>query len=490
MLNGDLIRILVIDDDEDDYLIMKDYIDSIENANIRLSWSSSYKDAVVEIAHNRHDIYFVDYRLGAKTGIDLLKDALELKCEMPIILLTGKGNRAIDMEAMRVGAFDYLVKSEINTEKIERSIRYALDHSKTIKALRDSERKYRSIFESSKDAVFVADLSLRFKDCNPATSDLLHYSKEYLTQLTLFDLIDGDELVTVIKEGLEEDGEVVDLEIVVIDHQNEKKICILSASKHVLEDGSATIQGIIHDITNLKKAEKATLHAEKLASAGRLVRTIAHEVRNPLNNIQMSVDHLDLTTIPESDRIFYDIIKRNVKRIDDLIAELLDSYRPSEKMFQLTDLEKVLQKSIDVASDRVMLKKIALDVQLPGKELAILGDEEKLKIAFLNVIINATEAIQNDHGRISITLSEKTKFYLIEIADNGCGIAPEILSKLFEPYFTRKKNGMGLGLASTLNVIQSHNGTVDVKSKVDEGTSFIIALPQASSLSEGVTLSL
>lgn len=475
---GQPIRVLVIDDDEDDFLIIQDYIQSIENANFSLEWCYTYKDALSRFSAHQHDIYFVDYRLGAKTGIDLLKDAVEMRCEEPIILLTGKGNREIDREAMHVGAVDYLVKSDLNTEKLERCIRYALDHATTIKALRESERKYKGIFEGSKDAIFITDMNLQFKDCNPATSELLRYSKERLSQLTLYDLIEGEELRNRIREGLEEDGEVVDLEIVVIDHQHEKKICVLTASRHNENEGSCFIQGIIHDITNLKKAERATLYAEKLASGGRLVRTLAHEVRNPLNNIQMSVDHLDTAVIPEEDQVFYDIIKRNVKRIDDLIAELLDSYKPTEREFRKISLQDVLHTSAEIASDRMTLKGIKFDIDLPEEHLMILGDDEKLKIAFLNILINATEAIHADGGCISVTLAEKDKNFIISFSDNGCGIPQEILSKLFEPYFTSKRNGMGLGLASTLNIIQAHQGTVDVKSTVDVGTSFIITIPQ------------
>jgi signal transduction histidine kinase len=107
-------------------------------------------------------------------------------------------------------------------------------------------------------------------------------------------------------------------------------------------------------------------------------------------------------------------------------------------------------------------------------------DEEKLKIAFLNILVNATEAIQSTDGKIVVALDERDGDFIVEITDNGSGIPPEILSKLFEPYFTSKRNGMGLGLATTLNIIQSHKGTVDVKSKVDIGTTFTIRFPQAA----------
>lgn len=477
-------RILIIDDDEDDFFIVSDFIKSIETGNFKIDWCYAYKDAIRIIGERSHDLYFVDYRLGAKTGLDLLKDAVALKCEEPIILLTGKGNPEVDREAMRIGAMDYLIKSDLNTEKLERCIRYSLERSATIKALRASEQKYRSIFESSKDAVFITDPTLRFIDVNAAASELLSDSKEKLLELSVYDLIEGEALKNRIRESLETVGEIIDLEIVILDHQNEKKICILTASKQIEDNGQVNFQGIIHDITNIKKAEKATLYAEKLAAAGRLVSTLAHEVRNPLNNIQMSVEHLDAPEVNVDDKMFFEIIKRNVRRINDLIGELLDSYRPTEKAFRAINLHRVVDDSVMVASDRTVLQGIKIEVACMDQPSIILADEEKLKIALVNILVNATEAIQatEREGRIKVSLWQKDNFYKVEIADNGCGIPPEILSKLFEPYFTSKRNGMGLGLASTLNIIQSHNGTIDVRSQVNVGTTFTITFPLVSSL--------
>jgi two-component system, sporulation sensor kinase E len=125
------------------------------------------------------------------------------------------------------------------------------------------------------------------------------------------------------------------------------------------------------------------------------------------------------------------------------------------------------------------LKQIKVETFYPESPCLVQADKEKLKIAFLNILINATEAITSDQGRIKIVLSVKSQYYRVEITDNGCGIDPESISKLFEPYFTSKRNGMGLGLASTLNVLQAHQGIVDVRSQLGEGTTFTITFPKA-----------
>ena len=145
------VRILIIDDDEGDFWIISDFIQDIPQQKFQIDWCSDYKNGSTALRKATHDIYFVDYYLGAKTGIDLLKEAMEHECKEPIILLTGQGNQKIDLEAMRSGAVDYLIKSHITSEQLDRCIRYSLERAATLRESRASERKFRTIFERKKE---------------------------------------------------------------------------------------------------------------------------------------------------------------------------------------------------------------------------------------------------------------------------------------------------------------------------------------------------
>nr|MCU0386611.1 response regulator [Flavihumibacter sp.] len=316
-----LTRILIVDDDEDDFFITSDYIREIENAQFEITWANQFNKALEWMCSGAFDIYFVDYRLGAKTGVDLLKEAVETNCEQPIILLTGKGNREIDREAMRLGAFDYLVKSELNTEKLERTIRYALERSSYIRAIKKNEQKFRNIFEQSLDAVFVTDMELKFLDLNPAAINMLGISRATTNQLALSDFLVNDALPMHFKIMLQSGNDIQDKEIEIKTPAGEHRFCILSASVETDLEGSNYVQGILHDISNLKKAEWLTLQTEKLAAAGRLVRTLAHEVRNPLNNISLSADQLIQEIKDEESQLYLDVIRRNSARISTIITE-------------------------------------------------------------------------------------------------------------------------------------------------------------------------
>jgi signal transduction histidine kinase len=140
-------------------------------------------------------------------------------------------------------------------------------------------------------------------------------------------------------------------------------------------------------------------------------------------------------------------------------------------------LQLVIEKSIEEAQDRISLKKIKLEIIQPSNAASALVDMDKIKIAILNIIINAVEAMEEGKGLLQITIRSKPDFHEVIISDNGCGMSEETAARLFEPYYTSKPTGVGLGLASAFAIIQSHKSTIAVASKLTEGTVFTISFP-------------
>lgn len=234
-------------------------------------------------------------------------------------------------------------------------------------------------------------------------------------------------------------------------------------------------------VADLDKANKELIEMrsfEKFTATGRIARTIAHEVRNPLTNINLSVDQLKSEKDIEEDErnIFYDMILRNSQRINLLITELLNSTRFVELKSQTVSINKLLDEALLLAEDRIMLNGIEVLKKYDTNICDLVVDQEKIKIAFLNIIVNAVEAMEPHKGLLKIkTFVHNNKCY-IEIADNGSGMDEEALNKLFEPYYSRKQKGTGLGLTNTENIILSHKGSISVESTLGEGTTFIITL--------------
>jgi len=214
---------------------------------------------------------------------------------------------------------------------------------------------------------------------------------------------------------------------------------------------------------------------EKFAATGRISRTIAHEVRNPLTNINLATEQLrNEISANEDANTLFEMISRNSNRINQLISDLLNSTRISELKYIESSINDVLDSSFEFASDRIELKQIKV-IKDYGKDICpILVDQEKIKIAFLNIIVNAIEAM-DDHGTLHLSTETRNNRCVAKISDNGRGLAKEDVARLFEPYFTTKEKGTGLGLTNTQNIILAHNGSISVESELGKGTTFTIS---------------
>ena len=465
------LKILIIDDDEDDYFITSQYLQEIENITVSCSWSYNIKDAQEKLISNAYDLYFLDYRLGAKTGLELLKEAKQRGAYKPIILLTGKGTLEIDKLAVENGAYDYLVKGELTTEKLERCLRYSMERYKSFKLINDNERKYRLIFENALSFIFTCDKLMRFSDCNPASEYLIGYLPHELKGTSFLNLVEENDKEAV-KELISAKKNIKNLNIKLNTKLGEFKTGNLSLTYFETEDMEAHWQGIIYDETMRAQAEQEKIQSEKLEATYRLVRTLAHEIRNPLTNIGLSIEGLLEKGMDESQMTYIDIIKRGSTRINDIISELLNSAKAVELKPELVDLNDLIKDVLEIAKDRIELKNIDTSISLLNRPVVKTLDKEKFKIAILNLIVNAIEAMDKAQSLLTVSLTQNLDQTVILIKDNGSGMSEDQLKKLFEPYFTTKKTGMGLGLVSTLNIIKSHKALIEVDSKPGQGTTF------------------
>lgn len=224
--------------------------------------------------------------------------------------------------------------------------------------------------------------------------------------------------------------------------------------------------------------------AEKGAVVGRLAAAIAHEIRNPLNYINLTLDHLRSSFAPDDEikrETFVrltDQLKSEVARINRHITDFLKYSRPSKLELQGVDVRAEAEDALRMVEARVDERGIETTIVQEGDLPRILADRESLRSVLTNLVINAVEAIDGDGGSISINLSQtNTDFIKVQITDTGCGIAPDDIAKVFEPYFSTKDTGTGLGLAIVKKAIDDHGGTINVASKQGAGTTFTITLP-------------
>jgi signal transduction histidine kinase len=235
-------------------------------------------------------------------------------------------------------------------------------------------------------------------------------------------------------------------------------------------------------IGDLDKANKELIRMrsiEKFAATGRIARTIAHEVRNPLTNINLAVEQLqtELNGLrPENGELMLEMINRNSARINLLITDLLNSTKFTELVYTKISVNQLLDETLELARDRIQLKNVAVSKHYDEGICDVAVDVERIKIAFLNIIVNAVEAMEPGKAILNLQTLAKEDKCVILISDNGPGIPDESQTRIFEPYFTSKAKGTGLGLTNTQNIILNHNGHIGFESKKGEGTTFTIQL--------------
>ncbi|WP_341833891.1 ATP-binding protein [Chitinophaga pollutisoli] len=470
-------RILMVDDDEDDFFLVSTVLQDVAADQYELTWASTYDKALEAIGKREHELYLVDYRLGMHTGIDILRHFQEIGYEAPVIMLTGKGDYAIDNEAMIAGATDYLVKGDITGPELERAIRYGITEFKHLRAIAENERKYFGIFEKSHDIIILADCDMNIIDANPNARKKLAHSREDLLTMNMRDLFFLESECKRFMDEICTEDAIVQQEFTFREKSGRKISVLVNANK--LDEQLGTFLCVAEDITDKKREEQEKRQQEKFVISGRIARVIAHEVRNPLTNIILAVGQFrgEESTSLEDTTLYLDIIERNCTRINQLVTELLQSTRMMELHLLEHDLTTLIHSALSLAMDRLKLNGIRLEEDFAPQQAMITADVEKMNIALLNIFINAIEAMTPGKGVLTIHTAVEGKTATIRITDNGMGIPEENKARLFDPFFTSKTKGTGLGLTSTQNIIINHKGHIQVESILGEGTTFIITLP-------------
>jgi signal transduction histidine kinase len=231
-------------------------------------------------------------------------------------------------------------------------------------------------------------------------------------------------------------------------------------------------------VTAVNNADHYTpLAISKIAKkdSDQLMLALAHEVRNPLTNINLSVKLLESAIKDDELKGYLDIITRSSIRINNLIKEFLKQQMPGEVLPEKQSVQQLLDEVVEMTRDRIKLKNIMVRKDYAAPDIKILLNGPKMKMALTNIIINAIDSMDSENGELKLVTMSVAGKYVIQIEDNGCGISRQHLKKIFDPYFTRKQGGLGLGLATASDILHSNQVELKVESKEDVGTRFILS---------------
>ena len=217
-----------------------------------------------------------------------------------------------------------------------------------------------------------------------------------------------------------------------------------------------------------------------MAAIGRLTSGVGHEVKNPINAI---VVHLELLrskmTADSGAERHLDIIQSEIRRLDRVVQTLVDFSRPVELQLQDQDLRGIVSSVLMLASAEMETRKITVRSDVPDFPVNVRVDADLIRQALLNVVLNGAQAMANG-GDLSVRLTEDGRFANLKVEDHGEGIPSEIRDRIFDLYFTTKRDGSGIGLAMTYRILQLHHGRLDVESRLGKGSTFTLRIPAIS----------
>jgi two-component system, cell cycle sensor histidine kinase and response regulator CckA len=343
-----------------------------------------------------------------------------------------------------------------------------LAHEKLVqknKELISSHLRYRNLFENASDAIFLMESKTgSILDVNLQAVSYTGYSREELLGMRLFTIPD------------DEDKKPKIFETIITDKNGENLIFEITTNP-LSQDDAGIIQAIARNVTEQRKMKEKLIQTDKLVSLGHLSAGIAHEIRNPLASININLQLLTRMLDKKSQEFeILDSATQGVERIKKIIDSTLDYVRANKSTGLMEDLNQIIHSTMPLIQVSSVKKDIEIKLNLQDKLPLIKADSKQLQQVLINILSNAIESI-NSKGQIEVkTYAHSGSLYLI-ISDSGEGINIESIKHIFEPFYTKKATGTGLGLSVVKQILDSHGAAISVQSEVNKGTSFTIQFP-------------
>jgi len=341
------------------------------------------------------------------------------------------------------------------------------------------ETIFRELYENSPDLYRTIDLQGKIILCNKAYAISLGYTIDEIKNHSIYDHVSKNS-IKILKNTFEkwkDTGKVSNIELWFKRKDSTEFPVLLSVNS--IYDVSGKVIGsntVIRDLSDMYSAKDEInfLKIQRFSVLGQLSARIAHDVRNPLSIISNAVQILTMQNNPELEKhsSLFKKMEKAISRITHQVDDVLDYVRPRPLNLGLHSLSDILCHTVEsIKESRDVV------INIPKNDVKLQCDAAKLEILFVNLVLNAIQSM-NSKGMINLRITEQTSSVIMSIEDDGPGIPDELKTKIFEPLFTTKQSGTGLGLASCKTIVDSHHGTISLTSTLGKGTTFSIEIPK------------
>lgn len=354
------------------------------------------------------------------------------------------------------------------------------------KVAQDNDFFYR-LLDQNEEGILILNQKQDIEYVNPRALEILRFEiHDQLVGKSFEAAIQNQEFKEYLKIKIENHQSIKDEEHVI----GSPHIRVIRVNFYFLRDNANSVEYAIlrlSDITRKKLEEIRDRRQENITSMGHLAAGLAHEIKNPLASVDIHLKLLKryLGQAPQFDEKndmdhFIFVLQEEVNRLTDIVQDFLSAIRPISLDLKRVSVVQLIYDLMQFLDLELKENNIQVEMAIEDNLPAVLADHRYLRIAFLNLIKNAIEVFDNQKqgNKITIKISENYPFVELLIADNGPGILPEKLEKIFEPYFSTKSFGTGIGLTMVHKIVTEHNGNIKVESQIDVGTSFTLMIPQ------------
>ncbi|MCF7858901.1 MAG: PAS domain S-box protein [Candidatus Cloacimonetes bacterium] len=344
--------------------------------------------------------------------------------------------------------------------------------------IKRNENKYRRIFENIQSVYCEMDKRGFILEISPSIEDITGFQRNDLIGKNLRAIFSDPEKIDRFISLNSKKKKIKNFELELMRKNGD--LLYFSIISNVIYDENEQSEKIVasfQNITESKLLERRLLQAERLAAVGQLAAGVAHEIRNPLGNINSSIQFCQKKfEIPKEINKYLDIISRNSHNANKIIQELLDFAKPREIKWEKYSLKDILERSLKLVETRIKQNNVKTEIIIDDKMPQIKFDVKWMEQVFVNLLLNSNEAMDN-RGKLIIKTKLKDDKINIIFTDTGCGMSQDELTKIFDPFYTTKSDGVGLGLFLVYQVVAAHDGFFEVKSVHGKGTTFTVILP-------------
>ncbi len=396
-------------------------------------------------------------------------------------------HRRADGSVRDVEVFSSKIEAK-GKELLHSIIHDVTDRRRAEEALRESEEKFRNLFETSPDFIYIAALDGRIIDVNQAVRRLSGYSPEEFKNLNIVDFYaDPEDREKFVKEVLRK-GFIDSRELKLKKKDGTLINALVTVTSITDKDGNAVgFQGVVRDITEKRNLELQLLQTEKLSAVGTMISGVAHELNNPLTSIIGNAQLLAKRDVPADIKNKLSVILKESIRSSKIVGGLLAFAREHKPERKMVNINNTLMEALKLREYDLKVSNISVGTLFSEDLSETYADAYQLHQVFINIINNARDALADrEKAALIIRTYRKDNAILIEFEDNGPGIDKELVKKIFDPFFTTKEvgKGTGLGLSMAYGIIKEHGGTISAESEPGKGTKFIVTLPMTEEREE------